>query len=399
MQTESVPQHAAPQTWSRAQHVLAMHSSLDAQQAPPQTGVVHPLSPEMVLASFGPPSCIAMHRPSRHTRPAVQSPVVVHEPALGEPAQSQPEASETAKESETAREIERGSVGACAFTRSSYPDRPPSRAAVLHTETGGVDVALTVLFPPSLGSVRMSARADLLRTRLAQEVGEEVAVETARDYDDMLRAIASGAVHCVWAPTIVCARLDAPHAVFKAVRDGRTTYCSALVTRADRVAEVGALRGVRAAWVDRQSLGGYVLARRALGSRGDLGSILAAESFVGSYPAVVEAILTGRADVGAVFVPEAEPEVVASALDAHRGAGSAHRLVALFVTPPVPNDAFVLTRALQTEHARVLASRWFRPATNGAGLAPGRPVSLCLAMGVDGFARADFAEYEAVLTY
>lgn len=256
---------------------------------------------------------------------------------------------------------------------------------------------LTFLMPRSLGVLRAEVRADMLRQRLTTELGEPVVVEIAAEYGDMAGIAAAGAAHLVWAPAVVVAGLSSPRAIFKARRGDRSTYRAVLVSRSDRHLTLEDLRGARAAWVDRESLGGYRLVVHALRKRGiDPHAVLSDEQFVGSYPAVVDAIREGRADFGALYVPSDEPAIIESALEEHRGAGGRHKLEALLVSDPVPTDAFVILDTVPEARARVIATKLFPLATNGHGIAPGRPASLCLALGVDGFERADPSEYATV---
>jgi phosphonate transport system substrate-binding protein len=250
--------------------------------------------------------------------------------------------------------------------------------------------------PPSLGSARATARADLVRSRIGHEIGEAVSVEVAADYGDMIGILQAGAAHLVWAPTGVCARLRDPRSVLVAVRRGRSTYRSAVITRRDRQLDLASLRGARAAWVDRASVGGYRLAVHALLHHGiDASRVLSREDFVGSYPAVVDAVLSGAADLGAVFVPSDDPEVVERALEEHRAGRGPHALHALLVSAPVPNDVFAITDAVSVERARAIEARLF-PTTPKGAITPGRPASLCLAMEVDGFERVSSAALAAL---
>jgi ABC-type phosphate/phosphonate transport system substrate-binding protein len=127
----------------------------------------------------------------------------------------------------------------------------------------------------------------------------------------------------------------------------------------------------------------------------DVDRVLARQDFVGSFPAVVEAVLTGAADLGAVFVPSDEPKVVERALEEHRGGRGAYGLHALLVSAPVPNDVFAITSALSAERARAVEARLFPTGPRG-GVMPGRPTSLCLTMEADGFERMSPAELAAL---
>ena len=121
--------------------------------------------------------------------------------------------------------------------------------------------ALHVLFPPSLGRPKATARAELLEKALTNELGVPVTIRVTDDYRDLEKRALGAEAHLVWAPAGVCARIDTyARAFYKAVRQGVATYRSAIIVRIDEQAKVEELRGARAAWVDRYSLGGYLLA-------------------------------------------------------------------------------------------------------------------------------------------
>src|SRR5207253_3029844 len=119
----------------------------------------------------------------------------------------------------------------------------------------------------------------------------------------------------------------------------------------------------------------------------ELDQTFASQEFFGKHPAALEAVLDERADVAAVSVPGPHAEHVTQALALHAGRGGALRLGAIFVTDPAPNDALVLTRALDATRAAALVARVFP--TTGRG----KIAALCLAMESEGFERATPGEY------
>jgi hypothetical protein len=89
----------------------------------------------------------------------------------------------------------------------------------------------------------------------------------------------------------------------------------------------------------------------------------------------------------AVSVPGPDVEHVQQALALHAGRAGAARLVALAVTAPAPNDALVLTKALEPARVAALTARVFPRGGRG------RLSSLCLAMECEGFDPARAGEY------
>ena len=80
---------------------------------------------------------------------------------------------------------------------------------------------LRFLFPPSLGKAKASARAEILEVQLSAALNREVAVDVAKDYKDLESRALGAEADIVWAPSGVCARIEAgARAVFKVVRGG-----------------------------------------------------------------------------------------------------------------------------------------------------------------------------------
>lgn len=252
---------------------------------------------------------------------------------------------------------------------------------------------LRLLLPPSVGVARARARGELLESSLAIEMGEPVKVDVATDYGAITSAVRDASAEFVWAPAAVVAEVeDRARAIFKTVREGRSSYHSALVAPREAHLTLERLLGKRAAWVDALSIGGYLLAKQHLEGRGvALASTFASQVFVGTHPAALEAVLDGRADVAAISVPSNDPEHVAQALSLHAGRAGALRLEAIAITRAAPNDALLLTRALDANKADALIARVFP--TTGRG----KSAALCLAMEAEGFERAQPGEYGKLL--
>jgi phosphonate transport system substrate-binding protein len=215
--------------------------------------------------------------------------------------------------------------------------------------------SLRVLFPPSLGVAKASARAELVERSLATALARPVQVRVAVDYDDLLRSANANAAEVVWAPAGLCAKL-APVArtLFQVVRNGLAHYRSALVVPAQSkltLDRLSSARSLRAAWVDPHSLGGHLLAIELLRRRGVEPSLVFSEQrFMGSHPEALAAVADGRADLAAVTAWSGDVRDVRSALSMHVGPLES-RLTVLAVTDEAPTDALVLTRSIDEDAA------------------------------------------------
>ena len=106
----------------------------------------------------------------------------------------------------------------------------------------------------------------------------------------------------------------------------------------------------RVAWVDRSSVGGYLLARAHLRRLGvAIDRVFLQQSMLGSYAACIDALLGFETDLSALFVG-------AQGLAPLWGA-KAKRLKVLAYTDEVPNDGVVLSPALPAERAALLRER------------------------------------------
>lgn len=201
----------------------------------------------------------------------------------------------------------------------------------------------------------------------------------AQSHAELTRAIDDEEVALAWLPPIPTIELeDSRLATVLAIplRSGRTSYWSALVTRRgirpnaarDLATTLAELRGRRVAWVDAESAAGYLVPRMQLAASGvdDPGSFWARETFVRTHPAVIDAVVSGQAEVGATYCQlDAQKNVVRGAwIDED---GLARRPVEVLATfGPIPNDALVvsnlvpvadrsaLTRAMQVPRVREL---------------------------------------------
>ena len=141
--------------------------------------------------------------------------------------------------------------------------------------------------------------------RLSQLLARRVLLRTYSTYARVVEAVSDGDVDLAWLPPIAyvrARRLACVELLATVERDGKPAYASALLGRPGVFRDWASIEGKRAAWVDNWSAAGYVIPRRLLRERGispDLA--LQAQGFLGSYDAVLDALVTGAADIGASF--------------------------------------------------------------------------------------------------
>lgn len=212
---------------------------------------------------------------------------------------------------------------------------------------------------PSMGPEARD-RAPLLERFLSRALGRLVEVSVAPSYDVLGRDVLSGKLDAAWAPPFVCARLEAmgTRVAARGVRRGSAVYRGALVCRDARPLSMERLEGARAAWVDRDSVSGYLLPLALLRTRGmDPNKVFFSQEFFGSFRAAVEAVLAEKADVASVYATPASaavPEAAAATGLAEILPGRSSELHVVAFTDEAPNDGVVCSMNAPPELMREL---------------------------------------------
>jgi phosphonate transport system substrate-binding protein len=186
------------------------------------------------------------------------------------------------------------------------------------------------------------AQLDAFCDALADALGLVVTGQRYRHYQELLDGMHAGELDLAWLPPVVALRATSRGRTIPIalpVRAGVSSFHGALFCRPSFAADSAkALRGVRVAWVDRQSAGGYLVIRASLKSEGvDLAKAFAHEAFVGSHDAVVHAVLTGAVDVGATFAYVDEQRAIT------RAAWGNADVKVLALAGPIPADVVAAT--------------------------------------------------------
>lgn len=226
---------------------------------------------------------------------------------------------------------------------------------------------------------------------LSRALGVVVFPQQFPNYRELGDALDRGTIGFGWLPPLVAIELEdrkraAP--VVLPVRRGTTSYHAAIIARRGAARSLDELRGMRAAWVDRDSATYLVPRMHLVGAGFDLRTFFSSETFVHSHEAVLEAVLSSRADVGAAFctVDPHTQRVLQAAWTA--GDGTASKPVdVIALTGPIPNDGvFAATTVpddLRREVQRVLESPDAKLRT-----------ALGTVLRADGFRAATAAHYE-----
>ncbi|MBN9682909.1 MULTISPECIES: phosphate/phosphite/phosphonate ABC transporter substrate-binding protein [unclassified Corallococcus] len=204
--------------------------------------------------------------------------------------------------------------------------------------------------PPSLGSETARERAERLASFLQRALGKLVEVSVATSYETLAKDLLSGRADAAWAPPFVCARMEAMgvRVLARGVRRGMSSYRSALVGRAGSGLTLEKLKGATAAWVDRDSVAGYLLPSAFLKTQGlEPSRAFVSQQFTGSYQGALEAVLERRADVTSVFCPPASTGLTfTTGVEDVLGPGMGAKFELLAYTDEAPNDGVPVAMGL-----------------------------------------------------
>lgn len=253
-------------------------------------------------------------------------------------------------------------------------------------------MTLRLLFPPSLGELKATAKAERLADSLAQALGTRVAIKVARTYGDLEYRVLHGLVELAWAPPSICAKAEPEAlAILKAVRQGRASYRAALVGRVSDAPRLDRLEGKRAAWVDPLAAAGHLLPLAHLRRHGvEPDRTFREQWFVGSYRAALLAVLTGDADVTAVYAGTADEAPVRAIMREHVGSKE-RELVPFAFTDETPSDGLILAGKISAPDLERIVTVLCPPPD------PGRPRSLLLeTLDADGLVPAVKGDYAAL---
>lgn len=196
----------------------------------------------------------------------------------------------------------------------------------------------------------------------SQACGEKLVPQFASSYRELAGWIAEGKTGVAWMPPIPAVEIEdrgAGSVVALPTRNGMATYHAALVARRGGPTTIEECRGKRVAWVDAESASGYLIPRLHLVSVGfDVARGFAKETFEKTHIGVVDAVLAGRAEIGATYCNfEPNTQRVANAGWTDADGGNARPVTIVASAGPIPNDAIVGSSKLPLP-LRARLTRW-----------------------------------------
>lgn len=192
--------------------------------------------------------------------------------------------------------------------------------------------------------------------------GEKFVPHIAPNYRDLADGLERATIGMAWLPPILAVELeDKGSAAVIALpsRKGMASYHTAFITRRGGPTKLVDCAKRSVAWVDRESASGYTIPRLHLSALGfDINTFFSRESFVGTHPAVVDAVIAGRADFGVTFC-NMDPitKTILNAGWTEADGQSARPVQVIETAGPIPNDAIVASTKL-SPGVRASLTRW-----------------------------------------
>ncbi len=184
-----------------------------------------------------------------------------------------------------------------------------------------------------------------LASFLSRELGTPVRGITTPSYSDLVADFERDRIHFAWMSPlqlVLAQERISLRALATSMRSDRLEYCGVLFTESSNARRtLRELEGAKVAWVDPTSASGYLYPRLHLAARGiDPDEFFADELFCHSHREVVNAVFSGKVEVGATFAarpPSGAPVTRAGFCDVDPAA-EAHIVE---WTATIPNDLMV----------------------------------------------------------
>lgn len=207
--------------------------------------------------------------------------------------------------------------------------------------------AITIGFNPAEKAEVIELNGKRLTDYVAKKTKIALKPFVAKDYDDLVDALATGKVDfAFFSPVNFVRAEELAHArlLLKAVRKGKSTSYSAIIVRADSgIQKLEDLKDKTIAWVDPASTTGFLIPATELRQREmDPDTLFKKQIFLGAHDKLVDAVFKKTVDAGATWADDPQGKY-----------GSWHRYLQktsdsdqikmIFASQPIPGDALVTT--------------------------------------------------------
>lgn len=293
--------------------------------------------------------------------------------------------------------MRRFALGTTLLAVTAFADLPHPKEAPKPAPKEAPRAALVVAVVASQNAETAKAQAAALSAFVGNALRETAVSRVYPDQEALALAVAKGEVDYGFMGPLAYLRIDpkaGTHLVFRTVRNGKSTYRSALFAPAGKKTTLETLRkasGLKVAWVEPSSASGYLLAKAHLLRAGiNPVQVFTVQDFLGSHDEVCRAVAAGKYDVGATFsdVTSGPPRV--SGCERVLGKNAA-ALTQVAITDEVPSEVLVAAPHVKRERVEVLNAAAKSASSSEAGVE-----GLKAALQADGATDVSDADFEPV---
>jgi phosphate/phosphite/phosphonate ABC transporter binding protein len=207
----------------------------------------------------------------------------------------------------------------------------------------------------TVSDAKAEGQVAALEGYMTEALKRPVKAQVFQSYDTLGDALAKGAVDIAWINPVpyVRATIAQPgiQPIAKAIRHG-ATYQSVVFVKASSPAKALLdLKGLKAAWVDKESSSGYLYPRAMFIRAGvSPATFFSGETFYGDAQAVCQAVLSGEAGFGATFMTGSEnTDLRADGCTTALGDAAKDKFRALAASDAIPNEVIAVRSGFDSD--------------------------------------------------
>lgn len=227
------------------------------------------------------------------------------------------------------------------------------------SKIGTESVPLKLAFMPAPVEEEVKAGARLVADTLSKSSGLKVELVIAKSYMTVIDGLASRAIDIAFLNSLgylLSHDWSGTKAIFQLKgEDGKSVYKTAIIARADSgIKGLEDINGKTFAFTDPYSMSGYLMPLYLLNEKG----IKPAKTvFAGGFSDVVEMVYSGRADAGAIYYAEHDPDgrihdARVKLVDKYPDMVDKVAVIAL--SPPIPTTPVVFRKGLMPDVVKKL---------------------------------------------
>ncbi len=192
-----------------------------------------------------------------------------------------------------------------------------------------------------------------------KKTGYSIKTFIATDYTALVEALRSGRIHFAWLPPfsyIKAEQMAGAEVLMKAVRKGRASFYSAIITRSDSsIKTVADLKGKNIAWVDPASTSGHIFPKASLMTKYNIDpdTYFKRQIFAGGHDSLVLAVLRGTVDAGATFANDPKGKTGSWHLFLKEKEDQG-KIRVVYVTDPITGDTLTTSKKYRKENPKVV---------------------------------------------